>query len=398
MSLLSLEEVASRAGVDEEYVRRLTDLGVLQRGEGYHERDVHLVALLHTWEAAGLSTESILTAVREGELSFSFLETPGWALPQRPDRTYRELSDQEAVPLSLLLGLHEAIGFQAPSPDERVREDDLVMVELARRFLDAGASEEEVRRVFHLYADNLRRLATAEAQLYQTGVQKRLREGGMMETDLMSYGSQLGHQITSFVHQTLLAIYERHRQHVWAENSISQAEAALERAGLYQRVSRPPAICFVDLTGYTRLTEEQGDEVAARVAASLATLVEDISRRHGGKPIRWLGDGGMFHFKEPTAGMVAALEMVERAPAAGLPPTHIGIHAGPVISQDGDVFGRTVNIAARIAARAGAGEVLTSAETVELLEDVRVRFVRVGPAHLKGVARPVTLYRVLPQE
>jgi adenylate cyclase len=154
----------------------------------------------------------------------------------------------------------------------------------------------------------------------------------------------------------------------------------------------------VDLTRYTRLTEEQGDEVAARLAARLATLVEHISRRHGGKPVRWLGDGGMFHFKEPTAGMVAALEMVESAPSAGLPPTHIGLHAGPVVAQDGDVFGRTVNIAARIAARAGAGQVLTSAETVELVQDRRLRFVHLGPVSLKGVAGPVTRYRVLRQQ
>jgi adenylate cyclase len=106
----------------------------------------------------------------------------------------------------------------------------------------------------------------------------------------------------------------------------------------------------------------------------------------------------MFLFKSPTAGMMAALEMVGAAPGAGLPPTHIGIHAGPIVSQDGDVFGRTVNIAARIAARAGAGEVLTSTETVELVEDVRLRFVRVGPVSLKGIARPVTLYRVVGHE
>jgi len=106
----------------------------------------------------------------------------------------------------------------------------------------------------------------------------------------------------------------------------------------------------------------------------------------------------MFLFKEPTAGMVAALEMVGSAPGAGLPPTHIGIHAGPVVAQDGDVFGRTVNIAARIAAWAGPGEVLTSSETVELVEDARLRFVRVGPASLKGIARPVILYRVVQHE
>jgi hypothetical protein len=121
----------------------------------------------HAWEMAGLAPESILMAVRQGELSFSFLETPGWVLPGRPDATYRELTEQQGVPLSLILGLHVAIGFQAPGPDERVRQDDLVMVELARTFLEAGASQAAVRRVFHLYADNLRRLATAEAELYQ---------------------------------------------------------------------------------------------------------------------------------------------------------------------------------------------------------------------------------------
>ena len=80
----------------------------------------------------------------------------------------------------------------------------------------------------------------------------------------MGYGSRLGQRMTPLVHRTLLGIYERHRQHVWTETSIAQAEAALERAGLRQRVPRPPAVCFVDLTGYTRLTEERGDEVAAR--------------------------------------------------------------------------------------------------------------------------------------
>ena len=396
MKPLTLQQVASRAGVEDAYVRRLMELGALQgQGDGYGEQDVHRVALLRSWEAAGLAPESILTAVRRGELSFSFLETPGWAMHERPDLTYRELSEQQALPLPLVLGLHEAIGFQAPSPEERVRQDELVMVQLARAFLEAGASEAAVRRVFHLYADNLRRLATAEADLYQAEVARRLQREGMTETELMSFGSQLGQRMTPLVHRTLVGIYERHRQHVWTESSISHAEAALERAGLHQRVSRPPAVCFVDLTGYTRLTEEQGDEVAARLAASLAALVEDISRRHRGKPIRWLGDGGMFLFNEPTAGMRAAVEIVGSAPGAGLPPTHIGIHAGPVVSQDGDVFGRTVNIAARIAARAGAGEVLTSADTVELVEDARLRFVRVGPASLKGIARPVTLYRVV---
>jgi class 3 adenylate cyclase len=65
----------------------------------------------------------------------------------------------------------------------------------------------------------------------------------------------------------------------------------------------------------------------------------------------------MFHLKEPHAAVLSGLDMVESAPSAGLPPTHIGIHTGPVIFQDGDVYGRTVNLGSRIASHASAGQV-----------------------------------------
>jgi adenylate cyclase len=173
----------------------------------------------------------------------------------------------------------------------------------------------------------------------------------------------------------------------------NERRPSLDRAGLRRRIERPPAVCFVDLTGFTRLTEEQGDEVAARLAANLAALVEEISRRHGGRAVRWLGDGGMFLFADPEAAVLAALEMVERAPAAGLPPTHIGIQAGPVLLQDGDVYGMTVNVAARLADLAEAGQVLTSEETVAQAQAPELRFEQIGPASLEGVVEPVMLYR-----
>ena len=109
--------------------------------------------------------------------------------------------------------------------------------------------------------------------------------------------------------------------------------------------------------------------------------------------MKWLGDGVMFHFPDPGQAVSCALDLVERAPQAGMPPAHCGVNAGPVVFRDGDYFGRTVNIAARIAAKAGPGEVLASEETVPLVSEDGIGFEEVGPAELKGLAKPVVLYR-----
>jgi adenylate cyclase len=151
-------------------------------------------------------------------------------------------------------------------------------------------------------------------------------------------------------------------------------------------------VCFVDLTGYTRLTEERGDAAAAELAGRLAALVEGISRRHRGRPVRWLGDGGMFVFREPADAIRAALEMVAQAPGAGLPPTHIGIHSGPVVFQDGDVYGTTVNLAARLSGRAAPGEVLVSRPAADRIPHPN-HLQPLGPVELKGVAQPLEVFR-----
>ena len=85
-------------------------------------------------------------------------------------------------------------------------------------------------------------------------------------------------------------------------------------------------------------------------------LVNRSSREHGGVPVKWLGDGVMIHHREPAGAVLSALGLVAQLPEAGLPPAHVRVAAGPVVAQGGDYFGRTVNLAARIAAQAGAGK------------------------------------------
>jgi class 3 adenylate cyclase len=94
--------------------------------------------------------------------------------------------------------------------------------------------------------------------------------------------------------------------------------------------------------------------------------------------------------------VLAALELVEQFPEAGLPPAHVGVAAGPVVVQGGDYFGRTVNLAARIAARADVGQVLVSQRVAESTPPEGVTFVELGELPLKGFAHPVRLLEALP--
>jgi adenylate cyclase len=96
----------------------------------------------------------------------------------------------------------------------------------------------------------------------------------------------------------------------------------------------------------------------------------------------------MLYFPQPDAAVISALELADSVPRAGLPPAHTGIDAGPVIFQDGDYFGRTVNTAARIASHAGPGQVLVSDSVGRSIQNPRIRFVDVGLVELKGLVRP----------
>jgi adenylate cyclase len=249
-------------------------------------------------------------------------------------------------------------------------------------------------RVLRVYGENLRRIAQAEPDFYHTYVELPLLRSGMSEQQMRDLATEMSTQLIPVIERLILWIYKRHFEHYTIEHIVEHVEAAMEEAGFERkRALKPPAIAFLDLTGYTRLTEERGDEAAAELAASLAALVQKESQRRGGRPVKWLGDGVMFHFPDPAQAVLCGVEMVEQAPASGLPQAHVGVNAGPVVFRDGDYFGRTVNVAARIAGRARPGEVLVSQDVVNLAGADGVRYEEIGPVELKGVTRPVVLHR-----
>jgi adenylate cyclase len=393
----SRPELAVAAGLDLDFVDRLVELGLLRPGpdDTFSEADVRRARWIRGFERSGVSVEDMAAAVSDGALSFAFLDSAAFdRFPAHSETTFRQLSERTGVPFELLAVVREAAGFAEPSPDDQVREYELAVVSTIELQLAIGFHPGVIEGWLRASGDSVRRVAETEAEWWKSEVMMPLLDEGMQEGEMLGAQADLGARIAPLAEQTLVALYRGQQEHAWSESAVEAVEIALERAGLISRPHRPPAMCFLDITGYTRLTEERGDEAAAGIAARLSTLVRRSSTEHGGQPVKWLGDGVMFHFRDPGQGVVAALEMMDGVAGHRLPPAHVGLHAGPVVFQDGDYFGRTVNVAARIADYARPGELLVSQEVVDAAGEAPVTFTPIGPVELKGVSGPLELHRV----
>jgi adenylate cyclase len=395
VSRYTRQEVAQRAGVDPDYLDRLVELGILtpDAGGAFSPGDALRARWLQSLEQAGVPLNGVAAAIRDGALSLSYLDVPAYdRFAGLSGITFQQLSAQTGIPLELLGVVREAVGFAEPRPQDTVCEDELSVVPAIQLQLAKGFHPVVIERWLRVYGDSLRRIAETETARWHSEVMTPLLASGMTESEMLAAQADLASQMAPLREQALLAIYHGQQDHAWSQVFVEHVESALERAGLHRRLDRPPAMCFLDLTGYTRLTEERGDAAAADLAARLAGLVRRSAQEHGGTPVKWLGDGVMFYFRAPADAVLAALEMMAVVGRQGLPPAHVGIHAGPVVFQDGDYFGRTVNLAARIGEYARPGEVLVSQEVVDAADTAPVSFVEIGPVELKGVPGTLRLY------
>ena len=167
--------------------------------------------------------------------------------------------------------------------------------------------------------------------------------------------------------------------------SIRATEQVLADSGYVpERPTMDPAVAFVDLTGFTSLTQERGDSIAAEMALRLADLASRAVATNRGRVVKLLGDGVLLHFPDVLEAVEATLDLMDRLAHSDLPLGHAGITRGPIVARDGDIFGRTVNLAARISDVTPSGEVYIPASISDALAG---RFVvtPAGTATLQGV-------------
>jgi adenylate cyclase len=389
---VTADEVARRLGLPVERVDRLAEVGVLERdADGrFDPGDVHRVRLLAGFEHAGVPLEALIAADEAGRISLRYYDQLHPPPAPLSGRAYGEFAASQGGRAALLPRLFAAIGLAEPGADTDLDVDDVAQIAELLEIVAAIGQPDLALRALRLYGEGARRAADGALGVYGEAVDRTSEAIRGLPIDAV-FESVLW-PWARFARQsaTLASWLARHHlTRAIDEYSVSQTEDILEEDGFVApRPARPPAIAFVDLTGFTRLTEERGDESAAGIALRLGEVAGDAIRPHGGRLVKLLGDGVLLRFRNLEGAVAGVLDLLDALPPAGLPTGHAGIAAGYVIDRDNDVFGRTVNLGARIGDAAADGVLLVRRSDAETLSaDAGYATEPHEPVLLQGIGR-----------
>jgi adenylate cyclase len=151
---------------------------------------------------------------------------------------------------------------------------------------------------------------------------------------------------------------------------------------------------FADLVGFTALTAARGDETAAELAVEFADSVRTLAAEHGAEFVKAMGDAVMVRGTSAAEIVALGLRLVHDGPTPSWrPPVRIGIHTGTAVTRDGDWYGTTVNVAARLASSAQGGELLVTEDTGRRMRrSLPLELIDQGLRRLRDVPTPVRVF------
>jgi adenylate cyclase len=397
----SAEELAAEAGVPVDRVEWLLRLGVLRRREPgpFRFGDVFRVKLVDALLEGGFTTEQVEWAVSGGHLDLGRVDEYQVIEPgPRSTRTFDEFMDSLGPRGSMLPAVYSALGIPAPDPSSHLPIDEEDRLRLFVEGWKLAPSDEVLIRAARLIAEGTRMTTRGWDELMYEQVTRPVRER-LYRGEIQRFPDEVRDAYSTLVRlqpRMMEWLIQRYNEQRSTEGIVAGFEEFFASRGLGPPPSRtgPPAVAFVDLSGFTLVTEERGDEMAVRFATTLQREAEVAAARHDGRLVKLLGDGAMLWFPDAERGVLASLSVVQAMSAGNLPP-HAGVHTGPVIERDLDLFGRTVNLASRIAEAAGPGDVLVTEAIVDAVKLPQLRFERNDAIVLKGVPEPVVLYKVV---
>jgi adenylate cyclase len=385
---ISLSEAARRSGVSASTLKRWAAGGVVPVRRGRWTAAAAAQArVVARMRERGHSLEDLRRAGREGRLSFGLAED---LFPRPPEQvTVDDVAGETGLEPELIERILVILG----TPRERDRvlnPEDVEALRHCARVLAAGFPLVAFLQLVRVYVQSLRRIADAEVRLTHLYVHEPLIRDGVPELEMAEQLGDLAADVLPLAAPLTEYLHTRYLRFFLEQDVVGHMESELGISSDLGQV--PVALCFIDLTGFTRYTEEEGDLEALDVVENFVETVEATLPPEA-TIVKTIGEEVMVVSPEPSTLTEWAVEILERCPRR--PRPRVGIHWGKAVYRDGDYFGTQVNLAHRVVSRAHAGELLATGTVVEAIEGRDgLRFEPIGEVTLKGFPEPAELFSI----
>jgi adenylate cyclase len=384
---LSLAQVAARAGVSPATVKRWVTKGLVPGYEGsWTPAAVAYVRVVARLRARGHTLEEIKQASDRGQLAVGPIENLLSGSEQR--YTLEEASRASGLKEDLIERILTTMGLGTHA--QALTDEDLEMLKYVAAMLEAGIPLEAFLQLARVYGQALAQIADAEVRLFHIYVHEPLMREGIPGLEIAEQMEGLVGDVLPFIAPLMAYVHRRFLATFVEQDVIGHMESDLPDSANEEGRLRV-AIAFADLAGYARLTVERGDEVALGAVERFVDAVEQ-SLPVDARVTKTLGDEVMVVGPDPVALTQWAVEL-QAADTGDESSVRIGIHYGEALYRDGDYYGRDINQAARVVARAGGGEVLVTRPVVDVAAALDgLAFDRIGEVRLKGFSEPTELF------
>ena len=388
---LTLEQVAARAGVTRATVRRWVKEGLVPQYEGtWTPAAASHVRIVARLRERGHSVSTIREASQSGKLAFGYIDE---LLPSSEARyTLKQAARELDVEEALIERLVAAMGLNSLSSEE-ISEVDLQVLRYGAEVLAAGLPLPALLQIVRVYGQAMAQVADAEVRLFHLYLHEPLMREGVPGVEVAQAMEGMTREMLPFAVPFINYLHGRMLGYFVEQDVIGHIESDLDDEETAEEGRMRVAIAFADLAGYTKLTEEQGEAEAVGAVERFVERVEQTLPIDA-RVIKTLGDEVMVVGADAGALTGWAVGLGAELPS-GSPPPRIGIHSGAALYRDGDYYGREVNRAARVVARAAGGEVLVTRPVVEAASRLDgLEFELIGEVVLKGFTEPTELFNV----
>ena len=380
-----LQQAAERVGVAPSTLRRWAREGLIPRYDGrWLPAAVGHARIVARLRERGHALSEIRQASDEGRLAFGYLEE----LLDTGEEVYplEQVSRETGLEPALIKRVVAAIGTP-PAQAERLSAADVQLLRVVASVLEAGLPLVAMLQLVRVYGQAMARVADAEVRLFHLYVHEPLMRSGATGVETADEMSELTRRLLPLAAPVMDQVHQRYLQHFVEQDVVGHMESDLEGDSVDLGRMRV-AIAFADLTGYTRLTEEAGELEAVDAVERFVDAVE-LSLPDDARVIKTIGDEAMIVGSDPAALTEWGVAFQLLDPGRTLP--RIAIHYGNALYRDGDYYGRDINIASRVAARAAGGEVLVTRPVVERARG-DLEFDRIAEVRLKGFTESTEVF------